>query len=408
MSELPFRELRGDYVENRGQSLNLGEYLDYFEPLGSALSRLPDGRGGPFIHRFTDSAGRTISSMGWVVSAASKRFGGWTLRGLWSDRPIPTIALPLLWSHLSDSDLPRRANADAERLFDDHAWPELFDELQTSRLHDDTFRDALKSQLSRAWEIRPPYDRPIELEVTDHTLDLLPWLYLLGPVDPAVAQLKPSRFNGAGYQYILSDAPPVAAEVLREIDKMVDTAAGDAFAAWQMAEELRARRARLGTTTPATRPHPQPETLPMRRQTRPTRPAPSPPSSFSWTPAHLTPLYQLAVLALLAWLAWNVNEIRKGMAAQRAVVPQVTEVAAPETPPREIAARTAVEIFIRRNACYTPRSEPVDGQFSSAEERAIRACAALQTARLMSGGEPDQERAIAWLQGVGSTTRKGS
>lgn len=408
MSE-PFRELRGDYVENRGQSLNLGEYLDYFEPLGSALSRLPDGRGGPFLHRFTDSAGRTISSMGWVVSAASKRFGGWTLRGLWSDRPIPTIALPLLWSHLSDSDLPRRANADAERLFGDEAWPELFDELQTSRLHDDAFRDALKSQLSRAWEHRPPYDHPIELEVTDRTLDLLPWLYLLGPVDPAVAQLKPSRFNGAGYQYILSDAPPVAAVVPREIDEMVDTAAGDAFAAWQMAEAHRARRARPRTTTPATRPHPQPETVPMRKQTRPTRSsAPSPPPA-SWTPAQLTPLYQLLVLALLAWIGWNANEIRKGVAAQRAVVPApVTEVVAPETPSREIAARTAVEIFIRRNGCYTPRSEPVDGQFSSAEERAIRTCAALTTARLMSGGEPDQERAIAWLQGAGSTSRKGS
>ena len=40
-----FHPLRGDYVEKKGQVLNLSEYLDYFEPLGSALSRQPDGAG---------------------------------------------------------------------------------------------------------------------------------------------------------------------------------------------------------------------------------------------------------------------------------------------------------------------------------------------------------------------------
>jgi len=85
-----FHELHGDYVANTGQTINLREYLDYFEPLGSALSRLPDGSGGPFVHQFTDSGGRTIGSIGWVVSAASKRFGAWTLWGMWTDRPIPT------------------------------------------------------------------------------------------------------------------------------------------------------------------------------------------------------------------------------------------------------------------------------------------------------------------------------
>src|ERR1044071_741466 len=89
MAESEFRELRGDYVANTGQSISLREYLDYFEPLGSALSRLPDGTGGPFVHQFTVGGGRTIGAIGWVGSAAATRFRAWTLWGLWTDRAIP-------------------------------------------------------------------------------------------------------------------------------------------------------------------------------------------------------------------------------------------------------------------------------------------------------------------------------
>jgi len=94
-SGAPFRELRGDYVDHAGQQINLPGYLDYFEPLGSSLSRLPDGAGGPFVYRFTASGGRTIGALGWVVSAAARRYGAWKLWGMWTDRSMPAIALPL-------------------------------------------------------------------------------------------------------------------------------------------------------------------------------------------------------------------------------------------------------------------------------------------------------------------------
>src|SRR5688572_8442764 len=214
---LPFRELHGEYVENAGQVMNLREYLDYFEPLGSALSRLPNGSGGPFLHHFTDSGGRTVSSLGWVVSAAAKRFGGWKLWGMWSDRTMPAVALPLFWPTLSDpeqvSDWVGRANEDSARLLSRDRWPEVLDEVKTTRLHESAFRDLLKAELARAYAVPPPHRHPIEIELTARTLDLLPWLYLLGPVDPTTAQLQPNRFNGPGYQYILSDRVPPHADV---------------------------------------------------------------------------------------------------------------------------------------------------------------------------------------------------
>src|SRR5687768_5175315 len=164
-----FRELRGDYVENGGQTISLREYLDYFEPLGSALSRLPDGTGGPFVHQFTGGGGRTMGSIGWVVSAASKRFGAWTLWGMWSDRAIPAVALPLFWSALSDpartSDLVRRANEDSDRLFNRGRWAELLDEETTIRLDDDALRESLKAELARAWAVPPPHRHSIEVEL---------------------------------------------------------------------------------------------------------------------------------------------------------------------------------------------------------------------------------------------------
>ena len=60
--------------------------------------------------------------------------------------------------------------------------------------------------------------------------------------------------------------------------------------------------------------------------------------------------------------------------------------------------RTAVEIFLRRNNCFA-RTEPVDGRFSTAEQRAIRTCTALTTQRLMrSGVDPNADRALDWLE----------
>ena len=203
-----FRELHGDYVENTGQQISLREYLDYFEPLGSALARLPDGTGGPFVHHFTDSGGRAIGALGWVVSAKSKRFGGWTLWGTWTDRAMPAVALPLFWPVLADparvSDWVARANDDAELLLDSERWEELLGELKTVRLRDAPFREYLKAALARAYAVPLPHRHPIEIELTPRMLDLLPWLWLLGPVDPATARLQPNRFNGAGYQYILA------------------------------------------------------------------------------------------------------------------------------------------------------------------------------------------------------------
>src|SRR5687767_11546843 len=255
-----FRELRGDYVENGGQTISLREYLDYFEPLGSALSRLPDGTGGPFVHRFTDSGGRTIGSIGWVVSAASKRFGGWKLWGMWSDRPIPAVVLPLFWTELSDSgrnsEVVHRANEESDRILHRNRWPELLDDVTTTGLHDEAFRESLKAELEHAWAVPPPHRQPIVIELAPRMLDALPWLYLLGPVDPVQAQLQPSRFNGPGYQYILGEqrAPARAgSEITFAIDEMVDTAASDVLAGWRMANDLRGRR---GRPKPAERPQP--------------------------------------------------------------------------------------------------------------------------------------------------------
>lgn len=352
-ARLPFGELHGEYVENAGQVMNLRQYLDYFEPLGSALSRLPNGTGGPFLHHFTDSGGRTVGSLGWVVSAAAKRFGGWKLWGMWSNRTMPAVALPLFWPALSDpeqvSKWVGRANEDSARLLSRNRWPDLLDEVKTTRLHESAFRDHLKAVLARAHAVPPPYSHPIEVELTPGTLDLLPWLYILGPVDPAVAQLQPNRFNGAGYQYILSDQlPPFAdAEVRREIETMVDTAATDVVAGWRMANELRTRRSRpKSDEAPSPRPkrrHPPAHQLETQSRETPsvevndmvaqssTRGKPKSGASLGpmWNgAASLTglvwkPLYHLALLGLLAWIAINVHLIRKAT-VQQPVAPATT------------------------------------------------------------------------------------
>ncbi|HEX9984470.1 MAG TPA: hypothetical protein VGF69_14510 [Thermoanaerobaculia bacterium] len=356
----PFRELRGDYVENTGQVINLREYLDYFEPLGSALSRQPDATGGPFIHHFTPGGGRTIGSLGWVVSAASKRFGGWKLWGLWSGRTIPAIALPLYWPLLSDpsrvSELVDRANDDARLLLEPRRWPELFKKMPAKRLRDDEFRDSLKAELARAWAVPLPHRHPIEVELTPGTLELLPWLYLLGPVDPATAQLQPSRFNGPGYQYFLGEQHlPLHgdAKIPAEIDNLVDEAESNVLSASETAKELRERRGR------PKRPEPPPSRTPKRRSTSHSddfpRETTTMPSGSSTTPPSRaraatkpkpsaeapvwadetpslaqtiwTPIWQVAVLALLAWIAWNVHLMRKATVASPGDAPAVSSTA---------------------------------------------------------------------------------
>lgn len=453
---LPFRELHGEYVENAGQVMNLREYLDYFEPLGSALSRLPNGSGGPFLHHFTDSGGRTVSSLGWVVSAAAKRFGGWKLWGMWSDRTMPAVALPLFWSALSDpeqvSDWVGRANEDSARLLSRDRWPEVLDEVKTTRLHESAFRDLLKAELARAYAVAPPHRHPIEIELTSRTLDLLPWLYLLGPVDPTTAQLQPNRFNGPGYQYILSDQvqPHADVEVKREIEAMIDTAATDVLAGWEMANALRVRRGRpKRVESPSPRREKRPvEVNDMGSQPKPKRVALW--RSMGNEAATLAgavgkPLYRLAVLILLAWIAFNVHLIRKATVAQPSASPTTTttttspdepspapvfeaeitparirrigtalaakppknirvanavlsDIARADTDATDKLARVAIEVFLRTNGCFA-RAETVDGKFSTAEGKAIRNCATLQDEKLItSGTEPDDAHAIEWLE----------
>src|ERR1041385_351028 len=227
-SGAPFRELRGDYVDHQGQQINVQGYLDYFEPLGSPLSRLADGVGGPFVYRFTPGGGRTVGALGWVVSAGARRYGAWKLWGMWTARARPAVALPLFWPDLAEpsrmTGVVDRANRDAERLFSRSRWPALLGQIDRGRLRNADFREILKAELSHAWAAPRPHRHPIEIELTPKMLDLLPWLYILGPVDPVEAQLQPSRFNGGGYQYILTDrdAPLRDAEVPSEIDDIVD------------------------------------------------------------------------------------------------------------------------------------------------------------------------------------------
>ena len=438
MAESEFRELHGDYVANSGQTISLRQYLDYYEPLGSALSRLPDGSGGPFVHQFTDGGGRTIGSMGWVVSAASKRFGAWTLWGMWTERAMPPVALPLFWPSLSDpgqtAKLVQRANRDADALFDSKRWPKLLKEVQNHRFPEGKLRDALKSELSRAWAVAPPYRHAFEVELTPEQLDLLPWLYFLGPVDPAVAQLQPSRFNGAGYQYILGDHAAAITGSSKAVDQLVDTAASDAMAGWENAQELRVER---------TRPPKRAKPVEKHEMRKPIEPAPETGGRASGPPGgrDARPPWELishlVMLAILAWIAWNVWVIRKAVTAAEpeAAAPVITisapvETVAPPPPPdtrvarlasalttrpprniriadgvltnitEEKLGRVAIEIFLRRNACH-PRTEAVDGKFSTNEQRAIRNCAVLQDERLMKSAlEPDHERAFAWLERV--------
>jgi len=436
-----FHELHGDYVANTGQTINLREYLDYFEPLGSALSRLPDGSGGPFVHQFTDSGGRTIGSIGWVVSAASKRFGAWTLWGMWTDRPVPAVTLPLFWSALADPsqtpDLVERANAGAERLFDKKRWPDLLKGAKTFRLKDE-LREPLAAQLEHAWSVPPPHRHSIEVELSPQMLDVLPWLYLLGPVDPAAAQLQPNRFNGAGYQYIFNDQPaPARGGASDAVGELVEAAATDPASAWRIAHQLRTQRG--GRPKRPERPSSRTPRVEINDMSR--EPSPRKPPMLNDLALVGKVLYPVLVLVLLTWIAWNVNTIRKQTAVPSdEPAPTTTTVSptpAPSTapdepsadprlvrigtalaarPPRNVRisdaalaeaakgdantlARVAIEIFLRRNNCF-PRTEVVDGRLSTAEERAIRTCAALQDERLVKNGQPDQPRAITWLEGI--------
>jgi hypothetical protein len=453
-----FHELHGDYVENAGQQINLREYLDYYEPLGSALARLPDGTGGPFVHSFTDSGGRTVGSVGWVVSAKSKRFGGWKLWGMWTNQPMPAVALPLFWSVLEDpsrvSDWVKRANHDADRLLDSEEWDELLGGIKTARLREAPFREYLKAELSRAWAMPPAQRQPFELELTPGMLDLLPWLYLLGPFDPATASVKPNRFNTPGYQYILTEALPEGFDgaIPQAIDRMVDETAKSAKTGWRIANDLRARRNKPQTI----RREPPPKASSSREKKdmpthTPSRKAAPPEPPPLWTTARTlfesvwTPVFHLIVLMLLAWIAWNVYVIRKTVTVKPEITPATTSTeettttttVAPVYEPDlsrarlrrivtalraqrttrvnsavldEIArggndaadklARVAVEVFLRRNGCYE-RTEAADGKFSTAEQRAIRNCSTLQDERLLKEGTtPDVPRALDWLEGI--------
>jgi hypothetical protein len=423
MAEAFFRELRGDYVENTGQVVTPREYLDYLEPLGSALSRRPDGEGGPFVYQFKGSGGRVVGAMGWVVSAAAKRYGGWKLWGVWTDGPIPALALPLLWPELPDAGqlpaLVQRANENADAL--QRRESELLDALPALRLQDDEFRTALKIELTRLYRAPYPDERPLEVELAPAMLDLLPWIYLLGPVEPGLAQLQPSRFTGAGYQYILSSAPAADGRVLDAIDRMVDSAASDVLQGYRTASALRERRARPRPTKSKPRPS---ENVDMRN---PPAPKPPPPRPLMIDFA-LRAVRDVIVIALLAWIGFNVHQIRKNTTSTAAVPepvattttePEPEPMAAPPTRNERIAAallarppqgiriepaaardlpRAAVEIFLRRNGCFA-RTEPVDGKFSTAEQRAIRTCTALTTQRLMRGTlDPHPERTLDWLE----------
>lgn len=430
MAEAFFRELRGDYVDHAGkvgQVVTPPEYLDYLEPLGSALSRQPDGAGGPFVYQFRASGGRVVGAMGWVVSAASKRYGGWNLWGMWTDGPIPALALPLFWPELQDrQQLPallRRANDDAEALQRREAWPELLDRISALRLQDEDFRMLLKGELTRLYRAPANAERPLEIDLEPSQLELLPWIYLLGPVEPGVAQMQPSRFHGAGYQYILTDAATADVDVAQDIETMVDATANDVLQGFRMAAALRERRSRPRRKTVA--PPPRSEKPDMQKPSTPQqrRPSPAPPPP---PPAlDLVPLVMRAIMiALLAWIGWEVHLIRTNLPAAPAAAPQPvateTQAEAPPlsreqkiiealttNPPQGLQIqpaalddlpRTAVEIFLRRNGCFS-RTEPVDGKFSTAEQRAIRSCRALATQRLMrSGIEPHPDRTLEWLE----------
>jgi hypothetical protein len=444
MSELPFHELRGEYVDHAGQRIDPQEYLDFFEPLGSALSRYPDGAGGPFVYRFTASGSRVAGALGWVVSAASQRYGAWRLWGMWTDRPMPAVALPLFWPQLGDpsqvSGMVDRANRDAQRLFNRRQWPALCADVGRMRIHDSTFRESLKSELAHAYAVTPPYRQPIEIELAPDMLDLLPWIFILGPVDPTEAQLQPSRFNGGGYQYILADRYFALrdTEIPDYVEEIVDAATDDVVSGWRKANELRARHVRPAATAPREPQETQEDPMAVRKA-----PPPKPVLPLDrWIPL-LTPLYRIAVLLLLVWIALELRGIRNAMPAPPAanpvttttsaasVVPAPTTASTPAEEPesaearvRRIAgalaaappqgirvnraaivdgpslARAAVEVFIRRNGCFS-RAEAVDGKISSAEQRAMRNCAALRSEHLVnSRGEIDEARAIAWLERI--------
>lgn len=430
-----FRELRGEYVDDAGQVVTLREYLDFFEPLGTALSRLPDGAGGPFLYQFSGGGGRVIGAIGWVVNASAKRYGAWKLWGMWADRPIPPLTLPLLWPDLRDArrlpDLVARANDHAGRLLRPDAWGDVLDEIDATRLHDARFRTLLKAHLARAWRARDGRDRPIEVELASGTLDLLPWLHLLGPFDPEQAQVQPNRFNGPGYQYILGEAAPAEAnkDVPKQIDEMVDAAASDVLEGWNMAAALREKRSRPRAVPPPVRRRASPEVSEMPTQS----PKPAP---------NLGLVRDVIMIALLAWIGFNVHMMRKTLNTPPAPAPAVAvsePAAEPEpkseqaptptraqrladalaaNPPRnmqiapavlesirrddadsrDVLGRVAIEIFLRRNACHA-RGEVVDGKFSTAEQRSIRNCAILTRERLMtSDGKPHPERSVDWLE----------
>jgi len=458
----PFHELRGDYVDGAGQVVTPREFLDYFEPLGSALSRLPDGAGGPFVHQFRLS-NRVVGAMGWVVSAASKRFGGWNLWGIWRDGPIPPLALPLFWRELSDrgrsADVLESANRQAATLMQRASSAKILDRLDATPLHDEAFRAALKVYLSRLHRAPRHDDTPTEIDIDPALLDLLPWIYLLGPVDPARALLKPSRFNGAGYQYILTEGATVDGGIDAVIDDLVDTMANDVLQGFTTATALRQERTRPAPSYARPIKHRPVESDEMGSQTTPHRKTRST-SSDSGTTSHavtappvvpvLLPLVlrsarDLIILALLAWIGFNVQQIRSDRGTATAPPTVVTNAPAKEPdalpatqaevptqtreqqigqtlmlkPPQGVRidpailnsivsdaspastaalSRVSVEIFLRRNGCL-PHADAVDGKFSAAEQRAIRSCTALTSQRLMkSATEPNADRAIAWLE----------
>lgn len=250
-----FRELTGTYSD--GQRVTPVEYSDHFEAIGTSFARHPDGAGGPFVYNFRRSDGQQVGSIGWALSVASRRLGGWQLWGMVCEgQAFPALALPLLWKQLRSRDDLARLKERVEDIGDVLGNPDellrLLQQLQRDPMKDD-LRQGLRALLHTAYAKYSPGAGSISIDVTPETLDTLPWLSLLGPVSPRAAQLQPRPFHdGIGYSYVLKlketklDSPRVNSIVHEKIDAALRLLPSDLAGAWAIAEETRGITQRSG------------------------------------------------------------------------------------------------------------------------------------------------------------------
>lgn len=235
-----FNPLRATYAG--GQIVEPKDFYDAVNGIGTPLSSIPRGE-GPFLRNVPRKKG----ALGWARGTPSARVASWSAVGVWCDGSIPFLAFPWLWNQLRSATDPSEIVETANQFAADLESPEdpsrVFSRLPKvdrptlARLLHDLF--VQKEQVGTT---------TIKVDLSVDDLDLIPWIFLLGPLDPFDVQVLPFKWERDQYWYTLGDKislpyADVQPMLRKNLDKSIETLLEEVEEsptnAWQRAIELR-------------------------------------------------------------------------------------------------------------------------------------------------------------------------